>query len=138
MYRALGEWGEAERVAVAGGGATARKRMQMLHAKEMLKTKSPEAAVQMLLKRGENAAAVDLAVEAEAFDLAAETAERHCSEKLAEVYVQLGRHKEAAGQLEEAEEAYLKAQFPAAAAALYRKRVRISLHSKHACMQERA
>ncbi|CDI78377.1 hypothetical protein, conserved [Eimeria acervulina] len=122
MYRKEGEWIEAERVAAAGGGAAAARRMQLLHARETLKTDSPEAAVQMLLKRGENAAAVELALEAEAFALAAYTAEQHCSEKLAEVYVQLGRHKEAAGQLHEAEEAYLKAHFPAAAVALYRKR----------------
>ena len=76
---------------------------------------------------------MELALEAEAFALAAYTAEQHCSEKLAEVYVQLGRHKEAAGQLHEAEEAYLKAHFPAAAVALYRKRVRL-LTSLHACM----
>ena len=50
MYRKEGEWIEAERVAAAGGGAAAARRMQLLHAREILKTDSPEAAVQMLLK----------------------------------------------------------------------------------------
>lgn len=50
MYREEGEWVEAERVAVAAGGAAAGTRMKILHAREILKTQSPEAAVQMLLK----------------------------------------------------------------------------------------
>lgn len=77
----------------------------------------------LVTQRGETAAAVNLAVEVSAFSLALDTAKAHCPEQTQEVYLQLARHKEASGDIAEAEEAYLKARAPAAAIALYKKRV---------------
>lgn len=74
-------------------------------------------------QRGESDAAVDMAIEASAYNLAVETMEAHCPQKTQEVYFQLARHKEACGDIADAEKAYLKAQAPAAAIALYKKRV---------------
>ncbi|OEH76355.1 hypothetical protein cyc_04650 [Cyclospora cayetanensis] len=122
MYADVEDWAAACRVAASEGGAAASRRMCLRHAQKLLRLRGPKAAVQMLVERGECGAAVELAVENREFPLAIETARKHCLEKTKEVYMQLGRHKEASGDTSEAENAYLKAQAPEAAIALYKKR----------------
>ncbi|KAL8449625.1 hypothetical protein Emed_002880 [Eimeria media] len=120
MHAAAGDWAAAERVALSSGGQDARRRVWLRRAQQLLKSEGPEAAVQLL--HGEAAAAVKLAVEASAFEVALEVTKAHCPEETKDVYLQLARQKEAAGETAAAEEAYLQAGAPAAAIALYKKR----------------
>ncbi|XP_026194533.1 intraflagellar transport protein 172 homolog [Cyclospora cayetanensis] len=142
MYADVEDWAAACRVAASEGGAAASRRMCLRHAQKLLRLRGPKAAVQMLVERGECGAAVELAVENREFPLAIETARKHCLEKTKEVYMQLGRHKEASGDTSEAENAYLKAQAPEAAIALYKKRgkwteaVRLSRQFRPAALQQ--
>ncbi|KAL8445434.1 hypothetical protein Emag_005120 [Eimeria magna] len=134
LFLAAGEWAAAERVALSSGGQEARRRVWLRRAQQLLKSEGPEAAVQLLievaakvwlhvrLQHGESAAAAKLAVESSAFELALVVAKAHCPEEIKDIYLQLARQKEAAGETAAAEEAYLQAGAPAAAIAVYKKR----------------
>ncbi|KAL8431015.1 hypothetical protein ACSSS7_005568 [Eimeria intestinalis] len=145
MHAAAGDWASAERVALSSGGQEARRRVWLRRSQQLLKSEGPEAAVQLLVgmdlfaagsssnnfkpaiaakaaEQGEAAAAAKLAVGASAFELALEIAKAHCPKEIKDVYLQLARHKEAAGETGAAEEAYLQAGAPGSAIALYKKR----------------
>ncbi|KAL8429878.1 hypothetical protein Efla_004692 [Eimeria flavescens] len=122
MYAAAGDWAAAARVADSSNCSDARSRIWRRRAQQLLRLQGPEAAVQLLIERGEAAAAVQLALESSAFALAEQTAERHCPDRVAAVYLQLARHSEAAGETAAAEAAFLKAGAPAAALNMYTSR----------------
>eukprot|EP00899_Mesostigma_viride_P028336 jgi/Mesvir1/8688/Mv02626-RA.1 len=115
MYREVGNWEEAIRIAKAYGGPTASKQLACAWAAAV----GGEEGARLLTRNGLVEQAIEYAMESGAFALAFELTRASMSHKLPEVHLKYAMFLEDEGRFKEAEEEFAKADKPKEAIDMY-------------------